>query len=147
MERSYMMAQTAERKRVYDHEYYLAHRDEIIAREKSRKDYQHEYYENNKPEILTRQGVTAKAYRQTEQGKEKQLANTHRMMARHPDKYKARYIVRNAVRLGQLTKEPCEICGSTEVESHHDDYSKPLEVRWFCHQHHCELEGRWTRNN
>ena len=60
------------------------------------------------------------------------------------NKYKARYMVRNAVRLGQLIKKSYEICGAIEVESHHDDYSKPLEVRWLCHQHHCELEGRWA---
>ncbi len=36
-------------------------------------------------------------------------------------------------------KKPCEVCG-TIAEAHHDDYSKPLEVRWLCSVHHKELD-------
>lgn len=39
----------------------------------------------------------------------------------------------------------CEIDGCSELgERHHDDYSKPLEVRFLCKQHHSEhhiMEG------
>lgn len=58
---------------------------------------------------------------------------------RFPLKYKAHTAVNNAVRDGRLTKEPCEICGETEkVTAHHDDYAKPLEVRWLCYPHHAQ---------
>lgn len=30
----------------------------------------------------------------------------------------------------------CEICNSVKVVAHHDDYLKPLEVRWMCQAHH-----------
>ena len=44
-----------------------------------------------------------------------------------------------AISKGLLKKQPCEICATTEkVEAHHDDYSKPLEVRWLCKTHHQE---------
>lgn len=33
---------------------------------------------------------------------------------------------------GQLVKQPCEKCGEADTQKHHDDYSKPLEVRWLC---------------
>ena len=113
----------------------------------SRTKYQNAYYARNKAKILDRQKAPAKAYQQTEVGKTNKLANAYRMMAKYPEKYKARYTLRNAVRSGHIVKGVCEVCGTKNVESHHDDYSKPFEVRWFCHQHHCELEGRWTGNN
>lgn len=53
-------------------------------------------------------------------------ANTHRK-------------VMYAVQQGQLIKEPCEVCGDVNSEAHHDDYDKPLEVRWLCRKHHNEL--------
>lgn len=43
---------------------------------------------------------------------------------------------RYAIRTGLLTRQPCEVCGSVEVEAHHDDYNLPLEVRWLCPAHH-----------
>lgn len=39
-------------------------------------------------------------------------------------------------RRGLLVPKPCEDCGDPGVEKHHDDYSKPLEVRWFCRRCH-----------
>jgi ribosomal protein S27AE len=42
-----------------------------------------------------------------------------------------------------LHEKPCEVCGATEnVHAHHDDYSKPLEVRWLCSRHHAEHHQR-----
>lgn len=58
--------------------------------------------------------------------------------ANHPDKYKARNAVSNALRDGRLQRGACEVCGADKVQAHHDDYSKPLEVRWLCFKHHRE---------
>lgn len=58
---------------------------------------------------------------------------------RNPDKFKAWTMVNNAVRDGRLMREPCQNCGSVPAQAHHDDYSKPLDVRWlcfFCHRKH-----------
>jgi hypothetical protein len=64
--------------------------------------------------------------------------------ANHPLKHSASSKVSNAVRSGALTRMPCEVCGTDKkVEGHHDDYTKPLLVRWLCLQHHRE----WHRNN
>ena len=39
---------------------------------------------------------------------------------------------------GKLAIKPCEVCEGL-AEKHHDDYTKPLEVRWLCREHHLEL--------
>lgn len=59
--------------------------------------------------------------------------------ARHPEKYHARMAIANAVRGGRISRMPCEVCGDPKSEGHHDDYSKPLEVRWLCFKHHREV--------
>jgi hypothetical protein len=62
--------------------------------------------------------------------------NFIRYAAMHPERRAAQCAVSNAVRDKRLFKQPCEVCGSAKVEAHHDDYSKPLEVRWLCKEHH-----------
>lgn len=39
-----------------------------------------------------------------------------------------------AIRRGDLQRMPCEACDSRSVytHAHHDDYAKPLEIRWLC---------------
>lgn len=56
--------------------------------------------------------------------------------ARNPEKRKASITAMNAVRDGRLIRTPCEVCGDRIVQGHHDDYMKPLEVRWLCDTHH-----------
>ncbi len=62
---------------------------------------------------------------------------------KNPQKYAAHGWVSNALRSGRLKKLPCEVCGSkVRIQGHHDDYSKPLEVRWLCQVHHKELHRK-----
>lgn len=77
-----------------------------------------------------------------------QYARGHR--ARHselaPDarmRANARSYLNVYVKRGRVKKQPCEVCGSTErVHGHHHDYSKPLDVRWLCKEHHHEEHAR-----
>lgn len=50
----------------------------------------------------------------------------------------ARMATNTAIRQGVIVPQPCEVCGATNAEAHHDDYSKPLNVRWLCKPHHEE---------
>jgi hypothetical protein len=62
---------------------------------------------------------------------------------KYPNKYRAHNIVNNAIRGGKLFREPCEICGTTEsAHAHHDDYAKPLNVRWLCAAHHQQWHAK-----
>lgn len=51
-------------------------------------------------------------------------------------KASARAYLNVYVRRGKIVPQPCEDCGSMPTEAHHDDYSKPLQVRWKCRQCH-----------
>lgn len=64
-------------------------------------------------------------------------------MRRNPIQKKANQAVNNAIRDGRLTRQPCEVCGAQKAQAHHEDYSKPLDVRWLCTKHHAE----WHRHN
>src|SRR5690349_19155969 len=53
---------------------------------------------------------------------------------RNIDKYRAQQAVIVAVRHGELVKpDSCESCSAKKrLHGHHDDYRKPLSVRWLC---------------
>lgn len=68
-------------------------------------------------------------------------AELARQRSRNPlerPKHEARWITRRAIASGKLVREPCEVCGNPKVDAHHDDYCKPLSVRWLCRAHHFE---------
>lgn len=54
-------------------------------------------------------------------------------------KIRVRSLTRGYIKAGKLIKQPCEVCGyDLYVEAHHDDYDKPMEIRWLCRNHHRE---------
>lgn len=63
----------------------------------------------------------------------------------------AQSLVWKAIQRGILVPAPCEQCGETgvfkdgrnKVQAHHDDYNKPMEVRWLCQKCHHE----WHKTN
>ena len=63
-------------------------------------------------------------------------------------KAQVRILTGYAIRLGLLIPKPCEQLTSTslrcrgEEQAHHDDYSKPLEVRWLCRTHHAAYHAK-----
>lgn len=64
-----------------------------------------------------------------------------RYRKKHPVKAAARMRVTYAKRIGALIPRPCKHCGSKDdVQAHHHDYSKPLDVEWVCFRCHRERE-------
>lgn len=54
-------------------------------------------------------------------------------------KIRVRALTRGYIKAGKLIKKPCEVCGYDKyVEAHHDDYNKPMHIRWLCRNHHRE---------
>lgn len=83
-------------------------------------------------------------YQKTERGKEAHNRAARAWVEKNTIKRAAHIIVGNAVRDGKLSPEPCEVCFRThDIHAHHDDYAKPMDVRWLCNEHHKE----WHRMN
>jgi len=81
----------------------------------------------------------AAVYAKSQSGIEAGNKAKKKYISKNPIKRKAHIIVGNAIRDKKLFKEPCEICGETKkVNAHHDDYARPLNVRWLCPAHHRE---------
>lgn len=75
----------------------------------------------------------------TKAGREREWARTRSWIERNILKRAAHVIVGNAIRDGRLIKGKCERCGtSRNVQSHHEDYEKPMDVVWLCRKHHGE---------
>ena len=128
--REWIARRDPEKVRAADRARHQRHREERLARMRA---YQHE---------------TRDARRETQRewerrNPEKVAAAKRAWQQRNPEKRAAHNIVNAAVRAGRLVKQPCEECGAGErIHAHHDDYSKPLEVRWLCALHHSEAHRR-----
>ncbi len=86
-----------------------------------------------------------KAYQQTDSGKLAKRKANHAYLKRSPMVYAAHVIASNAMRDGKLIPASCcSVCGSVEkIEGHHDDYTKPMDVRWLCEKCH----KSWHKTN
>lgn len=72
-----------------------------------------------------------KERRKVAEEKYKQLPSTKK-------KQLAKWAVKRAVKSGIIDRGVCDVCGSSTVHGHHDDYDRQLDVRWLCPRHHHE---------
>lgn len=65
---------------------------------------------------------------------------TNRKYARKfPEKRRAHKLVERAKARGEISQQDCETCGNHKSQAHHDDYSRPLDIRWLCYPCHAEV--------
>ena len=95
-----------------------------------------QYYQDNK----MRERAKSKAFRQTEIGKISMRKSARLYRERYPERAVATIAISCAVRFGRLIKpELCTECQEAKpLDGHHNDYSKPLDVRWLCRQCHTD---------
>lgn len=122
-----------------------AWRQQPRVKEWDRQYAQREYVKTRARENAKTPGAVAsrRKYRLTEKSKRALREWKRRYDAAHPEKSAAHSKVAHALKRGVLSKRPCEKCGDPRSEAHHDDYSKPLDVRWLCrpcHMEHHRLE-------
>lgn len=114
---------TTEKRRAWQKEYYEKNRQkrrEIARKSRSRPEYK-EYFKKYWLEWYPKNRDRLAAQRQTDE---------------HKNKAKARSMLRYYVDNGTIKRLPCEVCGNPKSEGHHADYSKPLDVKWLCREHH-----------
>lgn len=112
-------------------------RNKEIMREKRRKRY---------PEIKNRVISYLKEYRKTDHAKDLARARGKYWRIKNKDNSKVYSPLRRAILRGEIIKGHCMVCGSNNVQAHHEDYAKPLEVMWLCGKHHRQLH-RTKREN
>lgn len=81
-------------------------------------------------------------YKESKKYKARRRAYEKAYKAANLHKLRAKWSVAYAVKTGKLTKSACEVCGDKAADAHHDDYGKPLDVRWLCHTHHMQQTFR-----
>lgn len=110
------------------------------------KDDVHKHRQNNIDKVRAYDRERAKSPHRMKRNTEA----TQKMRKDFPHVYKAHTKVGNALRDGKITKpEKCETCNRVgQLHGHHDDYVKPLDVRWLCaachRQFHRDLEAIWN---
>jgi len=91
------------------------------------------YYENN----IDKMRLYKKKWAEENKDRRRELWMEYHW--RNPHKTYARQALYYEVKCGRI-KRPlhCSECGcsSLKIEGHHDDYSKPLDVRWLCRDCH-----------
>ncbi len=110
------------------------------------------YRQSHRKGLLEKQRV----YNQTPAGREVNRRSSKKQRSVYPERaaayhkeyankyserYRARYLVHNAIRDGKLERSIfCEECGlPADTQGHHEDYNQPLNVDWLCRKCHTEL--------
>ena len=105
------------------------------------------YLEYDRARANVQKRVDARsAYSKTEDGMAAHRIARQKWIDSNKIKRAAQIMVGNAVKSGRLIKGvSCECCGKTNLRlnGHHDDYAKPLEVRYLCSSCHC----KWHKEN
>ncbi len=129
--------------REYNRQRYIEKHDEILEQKRKwdqeNREKKREYY---KRYSTSEKGRTRKK-EYYEEHKQEFFARAKKSMAKYPTERKVRSKTDHAISSGKLVRQPCEICGDPKTDAHHDDYNKPLEVRWLCRSCH----KKWHDNN
>lgn len=142
-----------EKKRQKAKEYYHSVKNEEQYKEKEAKRRQSEEHKKRQKDYYKKWNKSEKGkeslkksqdkYRKTDNGRLARNKTCRKYREKYTDKFDCHKRYTYAIRIGAIKKGVCEICGSSVVHGHHDDYSKPFEVRWLCPRHHMEIHNNF----
>jgi len=61
-------------------------------------------------------------------------------------RYECRQQTQALVSAGFIRRNPCEVCGDTDVDLHHTNYNDPYAVISLCRRCHARHEGKTRRD-
>lgn len=102
-----------------------------------RKENNSLYHQKNRDVVRARH----RKIRGTEEGKLSHQRSVAKWKKQNSNKVLAHRAIERAVLRGEIIpKKNCEVCGSNyNIEAHHPDYRKRLEVIWLCKMCHSKL--------
>lgn len=130
-----------------------ANREHYQRNKESHRERCKEYQQENAGKIAIRRRANYRAnpdlykkmqikYNQSPKGKLNAIRGMKAQQERNAEKVRVRRITRTAINNGTLKRLPCEVCGDPKSDAHHEDYSKPLDVKWLCRKHHFIAHGK-----
>lgn len=117
-----------------------AHRCAYCKQDKPREEFYKYRYEHGL-RLNSRCKACGSAY--TTELIQKRDYNKKEYSKRDPFKQHVRDITKKAIKEGIITIKPCEVCGE-KAQTHHPDYSQPLNVKWLCQKHHGEQHRKYV---
>lgn len=106
---------------------------------KKNPDYDKKYYWNNENHRIRKKEIHKLWLKNNY---EKIIVANKIQQLKFPEKHKARSLLRKAVYEKRISKPKiCDLCmiESNRIEGHHEDYSRPLDVKWLCVKCHRNL--------
>lgn len=119
-----------EKKRLWRKEYAKRNADATTA-----------YRKAHRERLLAWTRANRLAKMQNAEFRQKRALATRTHGAKYPERVRARKALGKAIKAGKITRPTiCSICETPcRPHGHHDDYSKPLDVRWVCQRCHVEI--------
>ena len=96
----------------------------------------------NKPEDQKRYEASFKA-----RHPRRRIEYAAKQRSRYPERYRARNYVAVLVYQGKLKRQNCFVCDSPKTQAHHEDYSRPFDLIWYCKAHHVERHKQLSGDN
>ena len=121
-------------------------RKELVRQNRAKNAEYYREYDKRRYQDDSRVKERHRKYQSSEAGKAAGNRAKRKWTAKNPIKKGAATMVGNAVRNGRLIKpDSCSDCGErhSRIHGHHDDYARPLVVRWLCAACHT----RWHAKN
>lgn len=154
--RKQMYIKNREKERQKQKEYYQKHREFLkkqsqnyyninkdMISQKCKENYiwnrfekvikQRQYYQDNKEKILKQMSEF------TKQNRDIMNERNNIYKQKYPEKFEARRQAKYRIKIPE--NQICVMCNEKKAtDRHHEDYSKPLEVKFICHQCNVKME-------